>query len=397
MATKDEEKTIIGAWLLGFHTEDQRRADASDFICYPRIAKEIIGGQTDPFKISDVCGIPIKDMAEMVSGYAEFFYEAAFKNLLKRRVQQKIISVTSESDMGEVLAEYEDYITYGSPQLPPHAENFAQLLIDNLDSKSKQETARTGIPGLDKCLNGIKRKEMTVVAARPSVGKSAFGVQLIRKLAEQNKKVLYFPLEMSVEANLERMLLHSGVVSPRVIESGILTQDEWEKVTPELEEIDRLAENIYIYESVNDINTIAALTDTEKPYAIVIDQLEQLRCKGEKFKDKRERFSYMTSTLQHIAMSRNVAVILMCQVSRSAQDSEPTMANLKESGSIEEDADNVIMLHRFKPGEMKNPAAWSDSFRPVMIKLEKHRHGATGNTITAFKPEQCRFVEVDNG
>lgn len=127
---------------------------------------------------------------------------------------------------------------------------------------------------------------------------------------------------------------------------------------------------------------------------VVIDQLEQMRCSGEKFKDKRERFSYMTNQLKRISMTEDVAVWLACQVNRDASQSEPTLANLKESGSIEEDSDNVILLHRI-PVEKMASSGWDDNNRPMIINVAKQRSGATGAINAQFIANKFTFYDLE--
>ena len=103
------------------------------------------------------------------------------------------------------------------------------------------------------------------------------------------------------------------------------------------------------------------------------------------YTSKREQFSYMTTSLKRLAMSEGVAVLLAAQVNRNAQNSEPTMAQLKESGSIEEDSDNIILLHGIPLDQLEDTTGWNDNNRPVLVKIEKQRDGRTGAVRTAFK------------
>ena len=146
--------------------------------------------------------------------------------------------------------------------------------------------------------------------------------------------------------------------------------------------------NFEIFEGENDLSSIHSLIKRHKPFAVVIDQLTQLR--DGKFDSKREQFSHMTNELKRISMAEDCAVLLTCQVNRSAQETEPTMANLKESGSIEEDSDNIILLHRCKCDDEE----WDDLKRPMLIKIEKQRSGATGVIQAVMFTRKFKFYEV---
>lgn len=393
---KDQEMTIIGGWLLGNHLEDISRFKPTDFYSYPEVVSIMQTGERDVFNIFKAANIPLDTVSAFTDRYAEAFYMQAVKDLLRRRLTRRLANATPESNVEELVEELEEYRAYGTNITPEPYKDYSMSFIDELEARQKREIVNTGFPSLDRMLCGIRTKELTTIGARPAVGKSAFSLQIALRIASKGNKVLYFPLEMSAMQTLERVAMMMTKIENAKLRSGKLERADWDKLSNVTERLDSIEKSncFQIYEGVNDFDTIKALVQKEKPYAIVIDQLEQMRAR-ETFNSKRERFSYMTNNLKRLSMTEDIAVLLVAQVGRSVQGGEPTMDNLKESGSIEEDSDNVILLHRYKPDEMSNPSLWNDTTRPVNVKLEKQRSGQTGNFLTVFKADRFKFMEVE--
>ena len=264
------------------------------------------------------------------------------------------------------------------------------IFTDEIEARATAKTVNYGLPTLDKLTGGVKRKELTALAARPAVGKSAIALNIGLKVADQGQKVLYFPLEMSTMQTLERIVLQSGLLNTQKLRSGKMEIPEREFARDLLWELEKRG-TFKIYESVNRLEQIEGLVRKEKPFLIIIDQLTQMRAsKG--FASVRERFSYMTNNLKELAMKENIAILLLCQINRNAQGSQPSMADLKESGSIEEDSDNIILLHRLNPQDADNPDDWIVDL-PVMVSLEKQRSGETGRFVAAYRGERFKFYE----
>ena len=171
---------------------------------------------------------------------------------------------------------------------------------------------------------------------------------------------------------------------------------EWQQLNFKLEDLDKLEKDgkFKIYEGVNKIENIAELVDEEKPYCIIIDQLTQLDSKYNKFDGVKDRFTYMTHYLKRLAMEKDIAVILVCQLRRGAEEREPIMSDINESGSIEEDSDNLIFLHRQIIEGQEHPQDFSES-RPMVIKIEKQRDGEIGSIQAQLMPKFFRIYETD--
>ena len=277
----------------------------------------------------------------------------------------------------------------GVMEMPRPPSDPVADLMDEFDERRRTPFVATGITDLDNMLNGIRRKELTAIGARPSVGKSAFCQQVAMHVARRGRKVLYFPLEMSANAVVERMFMRYVNIPQYEVRRG-LKDETWgtPQVANALNQVNEFFKdgNLLIFERCNDLQVIRALIRENKPFMVVIDQLEQLK-DGKKFwQNKRERFSHMTHELQGLAMDMDVAVWLACQVNRNADGSAPTMANLKESGTIEEDSDNVILLHR--DGD-KTPQ------QNIVLDLAKQRNGECGTVNLIFQAPKYAFYGQD--
>lgn len=388
------EKMILGGWLSGEHLEDMDRINEKDLQSFRHIYRAIKAKGADVFGVSEMAKVTTVELMDMAKDYRDTFYQQAFTGLLDdkmRRYLKRAAETKSLTEIKDTLNKFEDVEL---EELPEPEKHLCSRYWQELDRRANQKLIHTGLRSLDNLLCGIRTKELTSVGARPAVGKSAFMLQIATNVAKSGEKILYFPLEMSTMQTVERILLRYLDVPQRKLRKGDVDWKEMSVLADEtvmpLEE----SGNFLIFEAVNDINIIKALIRRHKPKLVVIDQLEQMRCSTEKFKDKRERFSYMTNQLKRISMTEDVAVWLACQVNRDASQNEPTLSNLKESGSIEEDSDNVILLHRI-PAEKMDSSGWDDNNRPMIVNVAKQRSGATGAINAQFIANKFTFYDLE--
>lgn len=383
----DVEKILIASWLHGDNLEDMDMFYMGEFNeCAPVFKAIMEVGVESPLQVMRTAGLEVSDFTELTSNYAPALYSASVDELFKDKAREWL-EVNYDRPPEEIIAKMES-LTRHEPELPEPAINLVGDLIAELDRRASEEIVGTGFSDLDKLLCGVRKKEFTCVGARPSVGKSAFMQQVATHIAFRGKKVLFFPLEMSKESIAQRMLCSRVNVSQYALKNG-LDKSDWEKVTPELEKMQEFINegNMLVFERCNDINTIRYLIKKHRPYAVFIDQLEQLKDGKKNFPDKRARFSYMTHELQAISLDEDVAVWLACQVNRGADDIPPTMANLKESGTIEEDATNVILLHRSSEKSEK---------QTIEVDLAKQKDGACGKIDLMFYASKFKFYGLGN-
>lgn len=383
---------LIGTWLRGEHLDDLPHVEAKYFK-YADVVNALKNG-IPAIKIL----VEHKDRSILRSWTLDSspaIYESAYQALIEYQIREAIKAEADLDKVTQMLANRSARFTRPTESFHDYAASFAA----EITRKRNQETIKwADMPSLQDATIGIKRKELTAIAARPSVGKSAFALQVAFGAWKQGAKVLYFPLEMSAQQTLGRILIREGYLSPKENQTGdIQDQERYQLGIDMLNDVESSG-RFLIYEGENRIEEIEKLIEAEKPYLVVIDQLTQMKA-GQQFKDIRSQFSYMTSSLKRIAMQYDVAVALLCQINRNADNIKPTMANLKESGSIEEDSDNVILMHRYRYGDQDVegiPFDW-DNERPMEFNLAKQRDGETGAFKVIFRPDRMSFYEMYQG
>lgn len=388
---KEHEAILIGTWLRGEHLQDLKYVKESEFT-EPDIVRALKKGKTMLEIGMEMKCLP--ELAQISTMRSDILYKQSFAKLMEVQIKADIINMSSLKDIREKI-EYLDAVTSGDAT---EVEKPAVSLAKEIEERATRETINWDkMPTLNELTAGIKRKELTAIAARPSVGKSAFGLQIAYGAWKQGAKVLYFPLEMSANQSFGRLLTMGGYITAKEFQTGkIKDQARYQLGIDHITEIDN-SKRFKVYEGEGRIEAIEATIKSEKPFLVVIDQLTQMRA-NVPFRDIRLQFSYMTSNLKRIAMQENVAILLLCQINRSADNLKPTMANLKESGSIEEDSDNVILLHRLQAKDVVNPSLYDwQNARPMTLNLAKQRDGDIGEFDIIFKPSAMKFLEVAGG
>lgn len=389
---REYEAILLGTWLREEHLEDLKYIKESDFT-ESEIVKGLKKGKGMLEIGTELRNIP--ELARLTMTRSETLYKQAFQKLMETQIQRDIANMSNLNDIRGKL-DYLDSVKHGDAI---EVKDPAVALLEEMAERASRRTVNWNkLKTLNELTAGIKRKELTAIAARPSVGKSAFALQIAYGAWEQGEKVLYFPLEMSATQSFGRLLVMNNFISAKEFQTGKRQNERLFQAG-----VDHIAEmhrsgRFKVYEGEGRIEAIESTIKREKPFLVVIDQLTQMRA-SVPFKDIRLQFSYMTSNLKRIAMQENVAILILCQINRSADNVKPTMANLKESGSIEEDSDNVILLHRYTEEDFKNHGYSYEPYkekglRPMRLNLAKQRDGETGEFDITFKPDRMTFYEV---
>lgn len=280
------------------------------------------------------------------------------------------------------------------------AESFDRL--DDLHKdKDKIRGVPTGFKDIDNTLAGFQKSDLIVLAARPSMGKTALALNFAHNVAVQaNQPVLIFSLEMSKEQLVDRLLSMESGVDAWALRTGNLTDSDFEKIGHAMGTLSEA--QIFIDDSpgitLSDLRTKARREAHKHPLGLIIVDYLQLMSGGSRFGsdfgNRVQEISEISRGLKGVARELNVPVLALSQLSRSVENRSPQipqLADLRESGSIEQDADVVAFIYR---EEYYNPDTDRKKLTDIFIK--KHRNGPVGNVELFFENERQRFRSVDS-
>lgn len=278
------------------------------------------------------------------------------------------------------------------------ADSFERL--DELHKdKGKLRGIPTGYKDLDGKLAGLQRSDLIILAARPSMGKTAFVLNLAHNVAVRaGEGVLIFSLEMSKEQLVDRMLSRESGVDAWALRTGNLSDKDFEKIGQAMGTLSEA--KIYIDDTpgitVSEMRTKARREAHQHPIGLIVVDYLQLMSGGSRFGgdgNRVQEISEISRGLKGVARELNVPLIALSQLSRSVESRtppHPQLSDLRESGSIEQDADVVAFLYR---EEYYNPETDRKNILDIMIK--KHRNGPTGNIELYFDREKQRISSLD--
>lgn len=266
------------------------------------------------------------------------------------------------------------------------------------ETKDKYRGVPTGFRDLDGLLSGFQPSDLIILAARPSMGKTAFALNTAQNIAKKGYAVGVISLEMSKEQLVERMFCSLLEVDSWKLRTGKLTEDDFMRIGGVMDEMYSM--KIYIDDSVG--NSIAELRAKARRlqmehglHFLVIDYLQLMSAGKGGFNqtNRVQEISEISRSLKGLARELKIPILALSQLSRAVElrpSKIPQLSDLRESGAIEQDADVVMMMYREDYYE-------EDSDRPGVtdIFIRKHRNGPIGRAELAFKKEQMRFLTVD--
>lgn len=389
-----EEITLLAHWSMGHHREDIADID-SDFFLRKKMYKAVLEGKSpvDLMKEGLLEDSSVTELMTIATGdYNQPDYmEKRTSVLLKQRAKyaQQIANRNQEdtADLIEKIKRTDAAIA--GVDFKPLATNYGANFIKELEEIEAEDNPQygKGFKWLDKYTDGLHRGELTIIGARPKVGKSAIALQIARNVAAtQGFKVLFLPLEMTVNSCLERILLQAQIVEPEYRES---CSDFDKKMISNY--LDSLEENLKFCTALNRIEDIERVVKAEQPYLLIVDQLSQVKIAGKR-KDLREQYVEITRSLKRIALEQNVAVIALSQLNRTNADRErPGLEALAESDSIGQDADNVITMYTAHEEEDTDAEE-----RVTYLHIAKQRNGKSNIGIPlSYRGDRFTFSPID--
>jgi replicative DNA helicase len=363
--------------------------------------------------LKTIGGAPyLSTLAESVptSAYVEY-YGQIVKSLYMKR---KLIEIASKSvqkafddtgDVKQVMDEIEGEI-FSLAQQSHHREfiPLKEILTDSLErleelqrNKGSMRGVPTGFRALDDKLAGLQKSALIILAARPGVGKTTFALNIALHAAfKAGATVGFFSLEMSKEELVDRLLVGHADIDAWRLKTGRLTDEDNKKLIEAMGELSET--NIFIDDtpgaSVLEMRTKARRLKSERNLGLLVVDYLQLADPGRKFESRTQEVSYISLGLKNLARELQIPVLALSQLSRAVeqrQDKKPVLADLRESGSIEQDADVVMFI--YKDGEEQEDLLDS-SKKIIKIDIAKHRAGSTGEIEMMFRGDRVKFYDV---
>ena len=280
----------------------------------------------------------------------------------------------------------------------------AQAKLEELSKNKRPITGlETGFTDFDRISTGFQGGEMIILAARPGMGKTALALNMATYAATTtNKAVAIFNLEMSADMLINRMISSVGQIDAYKLQTGMMQEKDWKRYN---EALSQLADtNIYIEDNAGvTAQEIRAkcrrLANSEKGLAlVVIDYLQLVSSGSRRVESRQVEVSEISRSLKTMALELNVPVIALSQLSRSAEKREsnqPMLADLRESGSLEQDADMVLFINRKDYYEKSKD--FNQKIVPAELVIAKHRKGGLGTVNLLFELNMSSFKNVLKG
>lgn len=346
--------------------------------------------------------------AAHVEQYAEIVAQKALRRRLIKASQDIVnLGYDESKNLSELIETAESQLFDVSQthvkQDVVSLETILSESFDRLDElhkdKGKIRGLPTGFKDMDSILAGLQQSDLFILAARPSMGKTALALNLAHNVAVQSKQpVLVFSLEMSKEQLVDRMLAMESGVDAWALRTGNLTDSDFEKIGHAMGTLSEA--QIFIDDTpgitVSDLRTKARREAHQRPLGLIIVDYLQLMSGGGKYGgdgNRVQEISEISRGLKGIARELNLPVIALSQLSRSVESRSPQipqLSDLRESGSIEQDADVVAFIYR---EDYYNPETERKNITDIFIR--KHRNGPTGGVELYFDKEKQRFRSLD--
>ncbi|HBJ34276.1 MAG TPA: hypothetical protein DDZ51_05825 [Planctomycetaceae bacterium] len=330
--------------------------------------------------------------ASHVSQYAKQVKEAA----TRRRLRALSAELATRAD--DLMQAPNDILDWLDGSLTRHrsgvhagSQTLAAAMQDAIDdilaTKSKERVSGlpTGLMQLDSAIGGLYPGEMIVVAARPSIGKSALGSQVALHNAEQGRSVLLVSLEMTGKDIATRQLAASLGYEVRTLRAGLVDDCDISNMQDRRDEAGSVPLHIWSGRGATmaKIRAAARIQQATTGLALLVVDYLGLITAADRRKPRWEAITEISGELKSLALELSVPVLCLCQLNREAEKSKPNLGHLRDAGAIEQDADVVMLLHR----EARDSSA-------ATIDIAKARNGATGCIEVAFDCAATRFIDV---
>lgn len=338
--------------------------------------------------------------------------KSILRNLIDEATKIVTLGYSNEFSVTETLDKAESKIlnvvkskkSSDIKQMPEVITEFKENLDKLASNKGKISGLSSGFYDLDKITDGFHKNELIILAARPAMGKTALALNIATNVATKSKKsVIIFTLEMRADQLVSRMVSSLGQVEARKLQNGSLDTKDWQRVNEALSQLQD--SKIYIDDSAD--VTVADIKAKSRRIAssdedlglIVIDYLTLIGSMGRYAGNRQQEISEISRALKKLALELEVPVLTLAQLSRSPElreDKRPVLSDLRESGSIEQDADIVAFIYRDDYYDKNSKAKIDDNTGLSEIIIRKNRSGRIGTATMLFKRNTLSFMNFKN-
>lgn len=294
-------------------------------------------------------------------------------DIYSQKIIKELNEITNESDKEEKLI---DQIST------------AVMRIEDNWRNRNDYSLYTGILDLDNKLCGLHNQELTIIGARPGVGKTTLALQIAQKIANNDRNVLFISLEMSEIQLIQKMIAREGNINSYKMRMGTLDDKDFETITKVATNLSQMKFNINT--KIRNIQQIELkcrkLKNQGKLDLVIIDYIQLLKS-NEKFNIREQEVADISRRLKLLSLELDIPIIALCQLNRNASTGEPSLADLRESGSLEQDADNIWFLYQ---GNQQDTNL-------ITINVAKQRAGETGSVKVKFNKNISQFINIASG
>lgn len=327
---------------------------------------------------------------------ADYIYNQVIELSKKRKLMellQKSITELMEAENIDIFMQDKIKQINKIAEINEKEQTFVEQVVETsteIEKNTLQKpdyTLYTGITDLDRMICGLHKQELTIIGARPGVGKTTLALQIAEHIAERGTETAIISLEMSDTQVIQKLISRRARINSYKMRMGTLETKELEQIGIVSAEIAELPIHLITKaRTIQHIENIARkLKNKNNLGLIVIDYIQLIKNKG-KFNSREQEVADITRTLKLLSLELNIPIVGLCQLNRNAARQEPTLADLRESGAIEQDADNILFLYQ--------EAESTETVVDITLKLAKQRAGETGKISLKFNKANSEFREV---
>ncbi|GEN30263.1 replicative DNA helicase [Cerasibacillus quisquiliarum] len=322
----------------------------------------------------------------------------AYRNRTARQIALQYAENPNDERLHELIAELETLKEVGVQAQEKTLVDHLSEIVDDMSASSDElnNGFKTGFTDFDNMTGGLQRGDLVIIAARPSVGKTAFSLNMGSGHCKNGGTTHIFSLEMLAKQLLQRMISSEGRINGQKWRSMAFSTDDYSKAMRAIGIISNWKLNIYDQtRTINDIRAIVRKAVNDAPdekHLVIIDYLQLMQTTG-RYENRNLEVGSMTRDLKLLAMELNIPIVVLSQLSRGVeqrQDKRPMLSDLRDSGNIEQDADVVGFLYRDDYYDKE-----SEKQNIIEIILSKQRNGPTGTVELAFLKEYGAFLNLD--